>query len=153
MGWKLSPLFFCSYTASVADLANRAVQTKANLPEHTLEQVIQALNEPMEPTNPQAIQPPSNHQLAAPLSYIDVYMDDFIGLSQAPTKRHTQRAILHSIDTQYFVLRDTRTTPSTAKMSFHARNWQTESRTTNDTNSDLPKPLTYLPAQVAAAPR
>ena len=101
MGWKLSPLFFCSYTASVADLANRAVQTKANLPEHTLEQVIQALNEPMEPTNPQAIQPPSNHQLAAPLSYIDVYMDDFIGLSQAPTKRHTQRAILHSIDTVF----------------------------------------------------
>jgi len=98
MGWKYSPPFFCAYTETATDLVNSTLNLQTPLPPHTLEQTINAISVPVEPASAQALHPHQAYLATQPISYSDVYMDDFIGLSQAPTSITTQRAMLHGID-------------------------------------------------------
>jgi len=83
MGWKYSPPFFCAYTETATDLANAMMRTPPPL--HPLQQHINTIPVTVEPLNPQALQPHPSYMFTTPLQHSDVYMDDFIGLAQAPT--------------------------------------------------------------------
>jgi len=98
MGWNYSPTFFCSFTETAADLANNALSSSTQQPEHPLTQLITSYPAITDPLSPSALHPPSVHQAVQPLFYVDVYMDDFVGLAQPSTAAITQQAILHSID-------------------------------------------------------
>jgi len=98
MGWKYSPPFFCAYTETATDLVNSTINLRTPLTPHTLEQTINAISVPVAPPSEQALYPHQAYLATQPISYSDVYMDDFIGLSQPPTSITMQRAMLHSID-------------------------------------------------------
>ncbi len=68
------------------------------MPLHPLEDASQLHSAPVIIPTP-SITPSASHlhQATTPLSYVDVYMDDFIGVSQPPTSTATLRAILWSI--------------------------------------------------------
>jgi hypothetical protein len=98
MGWKYSPPYFCAFTETATDLANRTISTSVPLPPHVLEEASQLYRPPMHiKQNNIGRRPEQQHQLPTPLSYVDIYMDDFIALSQPLTTTHTLRACLHSI--------------------------------------------------------
>jgi len=98
MGWKYSPPYFCSYTETAADLANNCLANNYVLPDHHLTPLINSFPTTTAPLAADAIQPPLEHQPAHSLSYVDVYMDDFIGLAQPSETHRTHRALLHSVD-------------------------------------------------------
>jgi hypothetical protein len=102
MGWRHSPPFFCSFTETIADIANSHLTADeasiAVLPDHPLTDLLASYPCQKEPLHPHAIHPPANHWAPSPVSFVDVYMDDFLGLAQALTAHRTQQAILHSID-------------------------------------------------------
>jgi len=95
MGWAQSPPFFCAYTETIADIAN----TPMNLPatQHLLLLASQLPNHPQHSTfHPSAIVLGNSN--TAPLSYIDVYIEDFITVAQPPHHRQTLNTLLHAID-------------------------------------------------------
>jgi hypothetical protein len=97
MGWGLSPPYFCAFTETGADLANSL--THAQLPTHPLETAAQITAFPTDHEfSPTAILPTQASPPSQPLSYIDVYIDDFIAAAQWPTAQHTGRALFHAID-------------------------------------------------------
>jgi len=66
-------------------------------PLHPLQQHINTIPVTVEPLNPQALQPHPSYMFTTPLQHADVYMDDFIGLAQAPTAEQSQAAMLQGI--------------------------------------------------------
>jgi hypothetical protein len=100
MGWTDSPPYFSAFTETAADIGNAAI-THGPLvpPPHPLRSGVAVT--PGSPT--QAIHlssptpPPTKADLASPLGYLDVYVDDFIGLTHASTAARTLRCILHAI--------------------------------------------------------
>jgi hypothetical protein len=98
MGWKLSPSYFCAFTETAADLANQALQAGTCLPPHPLEGPSQLHQNPQISADCRVTPPPLPHlQSKTPLSKVDVYMDDFLGLSQPPSATQTLRALLAGI--------------------------------------------------------
>jgi hypothetical protein len=99
MGWKLSPPYFCAFTETAADIANAALHTQTPLPpQHALEALSQLNSAPIIIPNLRATSAPDAiHQWKTPIAYTDVYMDDFIGISQPATAGQTLRAILWGI--------------------------------------------------------
>jgi hypothetical protein len=97
MGWGQSPPYFCAFTETIADLADAALHSTHDFSEHPLELISQAHAVPVNPFEPTILRPPTA-PLHRPLSLVDVYVDDFIGLAQHPFATHTLRALLHSID-------------------------------------------------------
>jgi len=97
MGWALSPPWFCAFTETCADLYNNIPRpTILNHPYHT----IVHLNGDHQPTPsfaPDAIFPYSPTLAQQPLSYTDVYLDDFMLLSQAPTHIPAINSLLHHL--------------------------------------------------------
>jgi len=98
MGWKYSPPFFCAFTETATDLANQGIMMAQHYLPHPLEKSISNIAVPLDGSQPSAQHPHHAYTADTPLAYADVYMDDFIGLSQAGTETQTQRAMLHSID-------------------------------------------------------
>ena len=104
MGWTQSPPYFCALTETVADVANRRLATGTPVvSRHRLEQVADTSPPPppvqnREPTIPMSFNKLHHHQ--RPLSYIDVFVDDFLGLAQgdAPRRNRVRRALLQSFD-------------------------------------------------------
>jgi hypothetical protein len=97
MGWRSSPPFFCAFTETGADLAN--FYRTSPLPEHPLETVAQTTPFPTyHQYSPTAVLPPQFEPPPNPLSYVDVYIDDFIAAAQWPTATATSRALFHAID-------------------------------------------------------
>jgi len=92
MGWSESPPLFCSALEMACDVAQELLEKLGLLPPHTLKSFCL----------PDKIDLPSiewvdNKTLT---KLLDVYMDNFIGLAQAPTQAellHFTRAVLHSI--------------------------------------------------------
>ncbi len=97
MGWGQSPPYFCAFTETITDLANAALHSTRDFSEHPLELISQAHAVPVDPFEPTILRPPTA-PLHQPLSLVDVYVDDFIGLAQPPLSTHTLRALLHSVD-------------------------------------------------------
>jgi hypothetical protein len=106
MGWVESPYYLCAVSETVADLANHR-QWKGELltAPHRLDELANTLP-PLIQQAPalQAVIPPpkirSMGPLQSPLNYVDVFMDDFIHITQLPhLNRHAARRVLFdSID-------------------------------------------------------
>jgi hypothetical protein len=98
MGWKLSPPYFCSFTETATDLANQDLTLPAVLPPHPLEDQSQLYGPPNIIAAQPLTEPAPHHHLAPnPMTYVDVYMDDFIGLAQPDTTTKTLRSLLWNI--------------------------------------------------------
>ena len=102
MGWVESPPDFCAATETVADLANAAL-ARGDVPDepHRLEPVASspAPTYPVgEPEVPRGHNRPTQH--GRPLAYIDVFVDDFIGLASGPPRHRNRvrRALLVALD-------------------------------------------------------
>ena len=120
MGWTNSPPIFSTATETIADLANiRINQLRQPLPHH-LDELAQSIPSPppAPPTNmsrlPTIARDPSLPSSNKPLSYTDVFVDDFVAAAQqnAPTPparttdtlppldnlRRIRRILLHAVD-------------------------------------------------------
>lgn len=118
MGWVSSPPFFCAATETAADVANSHLRDRSFQPiPHPLRLVADSPNN-LQPVSPpvstiatahiplpvplsgRSFQPPQTTIPSAPLAYVDLYMDDFLGLAQGhPGLRERVRSTLfHSID-------------------------------------------------------
>ena len=119
MGWVSSPPFFCAASETAADIANIHLAVPQLHPTpHPLRHpadtasnfkpVSRALPRPSDtpPMDP-SVQPYHTYLSPTPLAYVDLYMDDFLGLAQGhPALRERVRSTLfHSID-QVFRPRD-----------------------------------------------
>jgi len=92
MGWCESPPLFCSASEMARDSAQELLETRAMLPPHPLEQLCL----------PAAFELPTTDQINSKKlpKLLEVYMDDFIGLAQAPTHKellHFTCTIMHGI--------------------------------------------------------
>ena len=117
MGWKNSPPIFSAATETAADIANRDIQSDAPVPTHPLGTLAATMDDPILPLPrpcptsvpspaPSSTAPTSSHLPAPTLrdsslpstnklaAYIDVFVDDFIGLSQGLYNRERVRNIL-----------------------------------------------------------
>jgi len=90
MGWYQSPPYFCSFTGTCADLANTI---SVPSPSHPYPHVLEPTQDLPPPNGPLALQPLPPTQ---PLSFTDVYLDDFMVLAQGPC-HHTMDNLLHHI--------------------------------------------------------
>lgn len=103
MGWTDSAPWFCAGTETIADLANDALQSghEQLLSPHELENHATASsdNQYLNDRVPQHAERPRDY-FSNPLSYVDVYIDDLIGLVQGDRRAQTKltRAILHNLD-------------------------------------------------------
>jgi len=97
MGWALSPPWFCAFTETCADLSNtNPQQTSVNHPYHDIVRL--NVDHSMTPSfAPDAIFPYSPTLPQSPLSYTDVYLDDFMLISQAPAHIPALNSLLHHI--------------------------------------------------------
>ncbi|CAB9521004.1 hypothetical protein SEMRO_1153_G247080.1 [Seminavis robusta] len=115
MGWKESPPNFSAATETVADIANDHIADNQHRPPHHRLEVVSESPPPDDekpttspnensPALPQpTCQPyPSGHR-TKPTHYWDVYVDDFIGLTQGNKwqRRRTKRILLHALDTVF----------------------------------------------------
>ena len=105
MGWKNSPPLFFTVTETVADLANEALRAHAPTRPHNLDERAEAvLVEPAPSPNKNLGALPRDPYLGRKnsqlLQYIDVFVDDFIGLAQEPRYRccHVRRTLFHALD-------------------------------------------------------
>ena len=105
MGWKNSPPLFFTATETVADLANKALRTHQPRKQQLLDIRAEAVDPPPAPLltqehanltrNPYLRRP--NTKL---LAYVDVFVDNFLGLAQGPMQRrcHVRRTLFHALD-------------------------------------------------------
>ena len=100
MGWALSPPYFCAFTETAADLANTAIANHDAFPEpHPLLHLTQQTPIPVPKAtqfSPIAVHPPTYRGLA-PLSYVDIYIDDFLAIAQHPSLLSTLAYTLQGI--------------------------------------------------------
>ena len=105
MGWKNSPHILCTATETVADLANEALRAHAPTLPHKLDNPADAVRvEPAPSLNKQLGALPRNPYLGRKnsqlLQYVDVFVNDFLGLAQGPRhrRRHVRRTLFHALD-------------------------------------------------------
>jgi hypothetical protein len=94
MGWSQSPPFFCAYTETIMDMTNDATTVTNQHPMVQQSQSI-ALSQPPH-FHPQAIVLGTSKQ--SPLSYTDIYIDDFMVVAQQPNHIPTINKLFHMID-------------------------------------------------------
>ncbi|KAL3810349.1 hypothetical protein ACHAXA_003078 [Cyclostephanos tholiformis] len=109
MGWKNSPPIFSTATETIADLANTRLVAGATAQPHPLDDLAESIQSlvPLPPTCPSHVpsipRDPALPRLGERLSYIDVFVDDFVGIAQdAPdsssNRRRVRRILLHAVD-------------------------------------------------------
>ena len=105
MGWKNSPPIFCTVTETVADLENEALRAHAPTLPHKLDNRAEAVWVKPDPSlNKQLGVLPRDPYLGRKnsqiLQYVDVFVDDFLGLAQGPRhrRRHVRRTFFHALD-------------------------------------------------------
>ena len=115
MGWTESPPYFCAFTETVADLANRRILKWIHPPPHKLAHMANTrpVAAPSLPPLQQPVTPPPVSSEPLPLARdpllpqrqrilasIDVFVDDFIGAAQGSPRRLTRirDIVLHAID-------------------------------------------------------
>jgi len=92
MGWCESPAFFCTASETAHDIAQAFQDNNTPLPEHPLENLCMP--------QPGTLPVLGDHNTKKLVELLKVYVDDFIGLIQAPTQQQLQHftwAILHAI--------------------------------------------------------
>jgi hypothetical protein len=113
MGWVNSPPYFAAATETVADLANQRLHHRTNPGPHRLEGVASTPPPPEAPDVtvrpagdidftpvPSRRRAPFRSYHRRPLEYIDVYVDDFIGLAQGTPRdrKRIHRVLLQALD-------------------------------------------------------
>ena len=105
MGWNNSPPFFCTTKETVADLENQAICAHAPSRPHNLDNRSAAFVSTTSPTLYSTRVPLSRYPLLLRtntqlFSYVDVFVDYFLGLAQGPTHRrhHVRRTLFHSLE-------------------------------------------------------
>ena len=100
MGWVESPPFFTALSETAADLGNAAIRAGRHPPPHRLERVADTNPSPAPPSVALPMQTRRMVGKKSPLGYIDVYVDDFIGLAQGSRRRRNRiRSLLfHAVD-------------------------------------------------------
>lgn len=97
MGWVESPPYFCMATETIADYANARLQLGASVAKHRLGDLADSSSGSPDSLASSSTDP-RTRKLAAttaipkhppgprrkPVKYVDVYVDDFIGLAQGP---------------------------------------------------------------------
>ncbi|MGH7974087.1 MAG: hypothetical protein ACREBR_01075 [bacterium] len=113
MGWLSSPPYFCTATETVADIANDNIRNRQSGSRHRLEEAASTILFPSAPVPTIPLPPPPNHHpiqqpyhhhhRRAPLRSIDVYIDDFLGLSQGCARRRDEvrRTLFNTLDTVF----------------------------------------------------
>lgn len=98
MGWKRSPPYFCGATETIADCANADLARVVPAHSHRLESL--AMGEEAESSPPFQPTLRPREYIEKPLGYVDVYIDDIIGLVQGDRsrQRYLSRTILHNVD-------------------------------------------------------
>jgi hypothetical protein len=111
MGWVESPPYFCAASETIADLANATIHKR--FPPHRLDALADTPPPSQSPLEPYPINhtPSTPQPTGAPrepavearprrkLAYVDVYVDDFLGLCQGDRRERTRvrRALLYAI--------------------------------------------------------
>ena len=108
MGWIDSPQYLCAVTETIADTANDRLRSGLlSAIQHRLDDLADSKPDPIRRSDVVAtktgIQPPvvqSHGPRQHPLNTVDVYMDDFILLSQLPKdlRQATRRTVFECID-------------------------------------------------------
>lgn len=98
MGWAQSPPFFCAYTETIADLTNSHPATSMHLRLHETQTHHLDLPHQLH-FHPTAITLGS--PTAPPISYTDVYINDFMVSTQRPHHMPTLNTLLHSIESVF----------------------------------------------------
>ena len=105
MGWKNSPPIFCAATETVADLANEAFHAHVPTLPHKLDNRAEAVwVKPAPSLNKQLGALPRDPYLGRKnsqlLQYVDVFLDDLLGLVQGARHRHrhVRRTLFHALD-------------------------------------------------------
>ena len=109
MGWTNSPPLFTAVTETIADVTNQRLLKQRKVPSpHQLEVTANSPpNDPLTlpPTASRVPWPPTSdpcldNQRARPTAYVDVFVDDFLGLAQGNKDRlsYVRRVLLHTID-------------------------------------------------------
>ena len=100
MGWKNSPPLFCTATETVADLSNEALRYHQPSKQHQLDDRAEAIDTPPAPPPTQehaqlTRDPYLRRPQAKLLAYVEVFVDDFLGLAQGPRhrRRHVRRTL------------------------------------------------------------
>ena len=104
IGWKNSPPLFCTSTETVADLANQYLHAHAPSRPHKLDDRAAAVISAAAPTLDHNLVPLYQDPLllcnnAKILVYVDVFVDDLLGLAQGLTHRssHVRRILFHAL--------------------------------------------------------
>jgi hypothetical protein len=106
MGWKNSPPIFCTATETIADIANARINTNFNPPAHHLDKLTESITPPSHesfqvqpesstvPTFPEPstipARDPSLPTEGPPIEYVDIYVDDFVGLAQSQQQQRVR---------------------------------------------------------------
>ena len=102
MGWTEAPPSFSTTTETSTDLANWELERKRYLPPHRLEKLAETPPSDHVTRDESRMKPSVAPRMysAEPVAYVDVYVDDEIGLAQGPKQARTRvtRAIMHNMD-------------------------------------------------------
>ena len=105
MGWKKSPPLFYTAMEMVADLTNESLRSHQPIRPHKLDNRAEAIvSLPAPPLTQEHAKLTRNAYLRHPkaklLAYMDVFVDDFLGLAQGPwhRRRHVRRTLFHVPD-------------------------------------------------------
>ena len=117
MGWTNSPPLFTAVTETIADVTNQRLLKRRKVSPHQLEDL--ADSPPPDPRSPpsgaadsvpwpSSRDPCLNQRGLRPTAYVDVFVDDFLGLAQGNTDRlkYVRRVLLHTIDDVFRPLDD-----------------------------------------------
>jgi hypothetical protein len=98
MGWCNSPPFFCAFTEMAADIANTALAANTLATPHPLSLSSQDYSVPRDLAfHPHIVHPPTIQRGTPPIAFLDVYIDDFIGIAQRPRTWHALNVTLNAI--------------------------------------------------------
>ena len=89
MGWKNSPPIFCTGTETIADIANARIASDFVPAAHPLDDLAESIR-PQPPKSHHPLPEPSTIPArdpslptdGSPTEYVDIYVDDFVGLAQ-----------------------------------------------------------------------
>ena len=102
------PPAFCTVTETIADITNQRLHRHRRFPRHRLDALADTpsgdtvtLPARLPQTTASEVPPARNPLLAhlsRPLASVDVFVDDFLAMAQAPATCRTRRTLLHTID-------------------------------------------------------